>query len=243
MDIEELDREAMAPPKVPASVRDAIFGNIAALVALEQQTEKKLKVERRWDRFLLGGLTVIFALMYAGKAAEPPQIHYAVIDNYTGRIHVDIPAKDAPSYFDKKTVMGCLQEYVALRQSYIWQTAEHDFHRVAIMSEAKEQERFAEQTALAAAKAKYGMKGYLLAKEFFPPEGFTKLSTGDDDTQNWDVQFIQAERLPDQPEILRAATARLWVQFHPDLAMNWKDRNEDLCGTYVIHYTVTGGPK
>lgn len=237
MDIRvEIDEDRSA--RVPDSVRNAIFGNVAALTRLEKAYNAAIRKERRWFELFLGSLVALFALLYASKAAEPVKVLYNIIDNYTGRIYTAVPATNARDYYSAQTVVGCLQEYVELRQRYIWQTDKIDFHKVAIRTSPEEQVIFKQQREDLHLAEKYQTTGYFMVSKFFS-QGATLLAKGEDQTEEWDLQFIQAEATPKAPATETRLTARLWVQFHADLPMSEDDARDNRCRTYVIRYKVT----
>ena len=227
------------PDEQLASHRDAIFANVISA----HNAERAYNKERSNAGWWIGGIGAAIGVLGVAAAAivavsHQPQVQYREIEDASGTIRASFGAKDAPDHFSERVIKHYLSEYVGLRERFVWAIDPETDRRIKLMSSPAEQARYAADREHDAPGTKYGVNGYSRIIRFI---AMTLRGKGKDKTFEYDVQFVKGELLSSNPNspVETRMTARIVVQFHPEIEMSQQDRYDNEAGLYVISYGAT----
>jgi type IV secretion system protein VirB8 len=216
--------------------RKAHYAEVRSLAAEEQRYRRD-----RWlAGWIVGGAGVLIGLLGIGAGVsrlltwQPPQQHYVILDEESGKVLATAGPTDAPKYFNAAMIEGALANYVELRESYDYYADSLNFHQVAIMSTPDEQARYAawhNPPAATAPGVVYGQNGWVRVSDIHP----TKIGTGSGGTLEYDVSF---ERTDSRSPLPQLHTVQIIFEFHPELPMSPQDRLHNELGLQVMNYSL-----
>jgi len=225
--------EARAGP-----LHERIFTEVIAVHEAEEHFNKERSKAGWWVGGIGAAIGVLGMLGAAGVAiAYKPQVRYTEIDHDSATIRPSYGAKDAPDHYGDRVIKHYLAEYITLRERFIWQLDSETDHRVKLMSSADEQARYVADRTKNNPLTKYGTTGYARVARFID-NSWRQRATGTDKTIEYEVQFIKSELLASNlaTVVETHMTARIAVQFHPEIDMSEQDRLGNESGMIVFSY-------
>jgi hypothetical protein len=189
------------------------------------------------------GMGAAFDAIHHAPMQQPPG--YVVMDKTTGWISQPMTALDAPQAFSEIIRERAIRGFLYACQSYIpetWWT--QDYHACMLMATPAEQKRLAAEI------------GTSDAPDYPPtlfPRGYANIasgpqfeihdqnlgSTGNPPNVTWsyEVRYTRTEVVNGQ-EAQVPYTARIALQFHPELKMSRSDREINPAGVQVVSFST-----
>jgi type IV secretion system protein VirB8 len=185
------------------------------------------------------GMGAALDVFHRTPLPEPPR--YILMDKTTGAIDPPVTARDAPRLFNDVMRERAIRDFIVACQSYVPPTwASLDYHACMLMAVPAEQKR------LAADMSQKGDPDYPPAS--FPngyamPSSFQQFldlgSAGNPPNTTWtyEVRYSRTEVVNGQQRMV-PYTARVDLQFHPELKISNADRLVNPTGIQVISFST-----
>jgi hypothetical protein len=228
--------------------REAFFAAARQRQAAAERADRS--TGRLWQ--IVGGVGLGAGLLGLGAAVDalhrtplPQPPGYILMDKTTGAIDPPVTALDAPKVFNEIIRERAIRDFLYACQSYVPETwAAQDYHACMLMATPAEQKRLA---------ADIGTNNSPDYPPTLFPHGYANIdagaqspmhfqdygSTGNGSNVTWsyEVRYSRIEVINGLEKHV-AYTARIALQFHPELKISATDRLINPAGTQVVSFST-----